>query len=123
MKMKTIVRIASIVLMLSLMLMPLSSVVFGETVDKVPNPKDYTGKAAEVGAIQNIGGQIITIVSVVGSIASVIVLVVIGLKYMMGSTEDKAEYKKSLLPYVIGAALIFAASVVAQVVYNFFIGL
>jgi len=37
---------------------------------------------------------------------------------MMGSTEEKAEYKKSLLPYVIGAGLVFAASTIAQIVYN-----
>ena len=38
---------------------------------------------------------------------------------MMGSAEEKAEYKKTLLPYVIGAALVFAASTIATVVYNF----
>ena len=38
---------------------------------------------------------------------------------MMGSAEEKAEYKKTLLPYVIGAVLIFAASTIAGVVFNF----
>ena len=41
---------------------------------------------------------------------------------MMGSAEEKAEYKKSMMPYVIGAALIFASSALAQVIYNFFSG-
>ena len=38
---------------------------------------------------------------------------------MMGSAEEKAEYKKTLLPYIIGAALVFAASTVASVIFNF----
>ena len=38
---------------------------------------------------------------------------------MMGSAEEKAEYKKTLLPYIIGAALVFAAATIASVVFNF----
>ncbi len=84
------------------------------------DPSGYKGDSNyEVGSIKTIGNQIITIVSTIGSIASVIVLVVLGLKYMMGSAEEKAEYKKTLLPYVIGAALVFAASTIAGVIYNF----
>ena len=46
-------------------------------------------------------------------------LVVIGIKYMMGSAEEKAEYKKTLMPYIIGAALVFAASAIAGIIYGF----
>ena len=52
------------------------------------------------------------------SVLSVIVLIILGLKYMMGSVEEKAEYKKSFMPYIIGAALVFAASTIAGIVYN-----
>ena len=41
---------------------------------------------------------------------------------MMGSAEEKAEYKKTMMPYIVGAALIFAASALAQVIYQFFTG-
>ena len=40
----------------------------------------------------------------------------------MGSAEEKADYKKSLMPYVVGAALVFTASVFAQAIYEFFNG-
>ena len=85
-------------------------------------PGSYTGGGASVDSINNVGNQIIQIVSTIGSIASVIVLVVLGLKYMMGSAEEKAEYKKTMMPYIVGAALIFAASAFAQVIYQFFTG-
>ena len=70
------------------------------------------------GQIATLGNQAITIMSVVGSVVAVIVLIVLGLKYMMGSTEEKAEYKKTLMPYVIGAIFVFAASTIAGVIYN-----
>ena len=83
-------------------------------------PSGYVGTDVEgIDSVNTVGNQIIRIVSTVGSIASVIVLVVLGLKYMMGSAEEKAEYKKTLLPYVIGAALVFAASTIATVIFNF----
>ena len=42
---------------------------------------------------------------------------------MMGSASEKAEYKKTMIPYLVGAILIFAASTIANVVYQFAIGL
>ncbi len=85
-----------------------------------PDPTNYQGdNNVTTDKIDSLGNQIITIVSTIGSIASVIVLIVLGIKYMMGSAEEKAEYKKTLLPYVIGAVLIFAASTIAGVVFNF----
>ena len=42
----------------------------------------------------------------------------LGIKYMMGSAEERAEYKKTLLPYFIGAMLIFASTNLAQMIYN-----
>ncbi len=93
--------------------------------DAVPNPKEITGEAGSVKneTIVNGGKQIVYILQTVGIVLSVIVLIVIGIKYMMGSAEEKAEYKKTFMPYIIGAALIFAASVFAQVAYDFFTGI
>jgi type IV secretory pathway VirB2 component (pilin) len=85
------------------------------------NPQNYTGNTSnyDTGSIGDLGNKIIKIVSTIGSVVSVIILVVLGIKYMMGSAEEKAEYKKTMLPYVIGAALVFAASSIAVVIYNF----
>ena len=37
---------------------------------------------------------------------------------MLGSVEEKAEYKKTLMPYIIGATFVFAASAIAGTIYN-----
>ena len=37
---------------------------------------------------------------------------------MMGSAEEKAEYKKTMIPYLVGAVLIFLAPTIANTVYT-----
>lgn len=110
--------------MLSVLLIVMMLVSFGTTVfaavTGVTNPSSLTGKAVSgTDKITSIGNQIITILTIVGTVASVIVLIILGLKYMMGSAEEKAEYKKTMMPYVIGAALVFAASAIAGILYSF----
>lgn len=107
----------------SVLMMVMTIVMFATTMVSAvaaPNPNTYTGDiSADVTGITSIGNQIVTIISTVGSIASVIVLVILGLKYMIGSAEEKAEYKKTLMPYIIGACLVFAASAIAGIIFGF----
>ena len=84
-----------------------------------PSTINGEGVTTDTSSITSLGNQAVQIISTVGSVAAVIVLIVLGIKYMMGSTEEKAEYKKTLMPYVIGAVLIFAASVIAGAIYGF----
>lgn len=49
-------------------------------------------------------------ITVIGIVISAITLTVLGIKYMIGSVEEKAEYKKSMIPYIIGVVLLLAAS-------------
>ena len=71
------------------------------------------------GTITNIGQRIMGTIQVVGIVIAVVILMVIGIKYMMGSAEEKAEYKKTMIPYIVGAVLIFAASTLANMAYQF----
>lgn len=68
--------------------------------------------------VANLGGQIVGIIQVVGIVVAVVILLVLGIKYMTGSAQEKAEYKKTMIPYIIGAILIFAASTVVNVIFN-----
>lgn len=62
---------------------------------------------------------LIGFIKTVGVIVSVVIIIIIGIKYMLGSAEEKAEYKKSLMPYVIGSAVLFGASAFSQIIYDF----
>lgn len=81
---------------------------------------DLTGTDTNAtGQIKDLGNDIIGILQAIGIVVSVVVVIVLGIKYMMGSVEEKAEYKKTMMPYLIGAALIFAASAISMMVMNF----
>lgn len=61
---------------------------------------------------------VITIIQIVGSIISVIALIIIGMKYMFGSIEEKAEYKNTFKGYVIGCIILFAVSNLLMIIYE-----
>lgn len=61
---------------------------------------------------------ILGIIQVIGVVISVVMLMVIGIKYMMGSIEERAEYKQTLKPYLIGAFLVFSGTTVPQIIYQ-----
>ncbi len=83
-----------------------------------------SGQPASIdNSIKTMGNNTLGIIRMVGVVLSVLMLIVIGIKYMLGSTEEKADYKKSLLPYVIGAAIVFTGSVVPDIIYRIAQGL
>lgn len=118
---KKFIKIVSILLMV-MMVISISVSSFAASGAGV-EPSALSGTAPQDKSIKNVGNKIIGVLQTVGVVISVIVLIVLGIKYMMGSAEEKAEYKKTMMPYVIGAALIFAASALAQVIYGFFNGM
>ncbi len=64
------------------------------------------------------GSVIIGALRAIGSGVSVITLMALGIKYMLGSVEERADYKKSMIPYIIGAVMIFAISTILGVLLD-----
>ncbi len=116
MSVKKIQKIVA-VLMTTIMLISMINVISLAT-----TPSGITAGNVTTTAIDNAGKQVVGVLQAVGVILSVVMLTVIGIKYLMGSAEEKADYKKSLMPYVVGAALVFTASIFAQAIYEFFHG-
>lgn len=67
--------------------------------------------------------NVINIIRIVASIISVIVLVALGIKYMFGSVEEKAQYKETMKPYLIGAILVFGITNVTSILYSIMKGM
>ncbi len=78
-------------------------------------PSDFTEDADTV----SFANKIIGFFQALGSIVSVLALVLIGIKYMTGSIEEKAEYKQTMIYYLVGAILVFAISNISAMIYNF----
>lgn len=116
---KKVQKILSVLLVVMVILSIATTVFAEDGLGLTPN--DIKGTSSAGGTtIKNVGSQVVGILQTVGIVLSVVVLIVLGIKYMMGSTEEKSEYKKTFIPYIVGAALIFAASVFATAIYDFF---
>ena len=63
-------------------------------------------------------GVILGVVNVAGIIISVITIMLIGIKYMFGSIEEKAEYKKTATIYLIGAILVMGGTTIPNILYQ-----
>lgn len=113
---KTSKLIVALLIILSIVMISVSSFAEGEL-----TPGSFgTGSIdpSQTSIIQGMGGQIIGVVRTVGVLVAVVILLILGIKYMVGSAEEKADYKKSMIPYIVGAVLIFAASTIAGIVYD-----
>ncbi len=70
--------------------------------------------------IDSYGSKIMGVVQVVAAVVAVSMVVVIGIKYIMASPNDKADLKNEVILVVIGAVLIFGgANVLTWVVSSF----
>ena len=120
--MKKLTKVLSVI-MISIMVITCITTTFAATsmdpADWEDSKKVGKGDAIDTGSIKNFSASLINVVSTVGSAAAIITLIILGIKYMMGSAEEKAEYKKTLLPYIIGAAMVFGASLLTGVIYSF----
>lgn len=113
-KSKVILSILIIfIVLLFIMQKSISASWFVEEFENSINAGKKTEK--EIGAV---GGNIVGIIQVVGTMVAVGMLGILGIKYALGSSEQKAEYKKSMIPYLVGAILIFGFSNITQVIYE-----
>ena len=64
----------------------------------------------------NIGGSIISVIQYTGIILGAIVLTIIGIKYMLGSVEEKAEYKQTMMPFIVGCVFLMCTSAIVGII-------
>ena len=91
----------------------------GDAGDPITDPGSYrpggfSGDEAEL--ITSKAGIIFDIATTVGIVVSVITILILGIKYMVGSVEEKAEYKKAMIPYLIGAFMIMSISTIIKLI-------
>ena len=97
----------------------------GTVTDPITNPSEYdpTQTTVQTYKLTTIGGMIIGAIRVIGTVIAVIALVLIGFKYMMGSMEDRAKYKESMIPYIIGVVMLVATVNILGILYNMFMNI
>ena len=59
--------------------------------------------------IKTVSDQIYNILLAIGTVIAVIIGAILGIQFMVGSMDEKAKVKESLIPFVIGCVIIFGA--------------
>lgn len=115
--MKKSIKVISTLLLAIMLVASIAGTVLAVDPNTVLNGLNGNGNV-QTNDLTKVGNNIVTIIQVVGIVIAVIVLLVIGIKYMMGSASEKAEYKKTMMPYIVGAVLIFAGTSLVRVIYS-----
>ena len=86
--------------------------------DPFENPGSWEPPIEDDPEITERAGKVLGIINAMGVIVALVVLVGIGIKFMLGSVEEKAEYKKTLVPYIIGVFLLVGVTTVVNIIYT-----
>lgn len=118
MKDKTL-KIMSVLVLIAMVVMCLSNIVMAADSDLL-DPKGVTATPTTAsGSVSNIVSQVLGIVQVIAIGVAVIMLVVLAIKYISAAPSEKADIKKGLTVYIIGAILLFGASGILQIIKSF----
>ncbi len=111
MKIKRIIILIIIVLTISCLLST-QAIAASSTVNSIITGMSDVHKpevSGTTGRISQILNAVIRIIQIAGTGISVLVVTILGVKYMLASASEKAELKKSAQPIIIGCVLLFAA--------------
>ena len=119
--MKKIISILTIILMLSLVIGlnnayatgGINQIISGMSQASTINPADInTG-------IGNTINYVIGLLQLAGTGIAVIIVTMLGIKYILSSPSEKADTKKAIMPILIGCILLFGAVNLVAVVADF----
>ena len=88
---------------------------------QIIDPNDYTPNdltTDNAGKLMEKANVIIAAIRIFGTVASVITFIVIGLRYMFASTDGRASYKETMVPYLVGAIMLFTIPNIIGIVYS-----
>ena len=86
------------------------------------NPEEWdpskSRESSKGGLLESRAKIITTAIRSVGIVLSVIILMIIGIKEMTASVEEKSMLKKAMPGYILGAIMVFAITVIPTVLYE-----
>ena len=114
------VKMISTLLIALILVATVSSVCFASNYKNIITDVDNKAAASNVdtSAINEKAGNIIKAIRNIAAVASVVIVSILGIKYMIGSTEEKAEYKKSFIPLIVGIIVVVAATSIATALFS-----
>lgn len=104
-------------------ILPLKTYASGEMDSVISAGKSFIAAADSEEVIdkhelQDASNKIYNTLFVIAVVLAVAVGIIIGIKFIIGSVEEQAKIKETLVPYVIGVFVIFSAFGIWKVVVN-----
>lgn len=84
---------------------------------EIINSAESSGNEMGTG-LDSVTGTIINWLWGISIVVAIVVVMVIGIKFIIGSTQEKAEYKKSLIPLVVGVVLVVFATTLVKFLFS-----
>lgn len=83
------------------------------------NPESYnpgTVKKSDAATLFSMGEKAMGTIRNIAVVVAVVTVAFIGLRYMFGSVDQKAEYKSTMLPWLIGAMLVLGITGIVDII-------
>lgn len=114
-----ILLVLFLILLISVMTIEVFATTSESAIDAMKNMEvsdlETSGGNEKVSKILN---AILGLVQVAGTGISMIMVAVLGIKYMMAAPSDKADVKKQIAPLVIGSIILFASVNLVNIISN-----
>ncbi len=68
--------------------------------------------------LQKMSNTLYNILLVTGILIALIVGMILGIKFIMGGIEEKAEIKTMIIPYIVGCVVVFGAFTIWKIVVD-----
>lgn len=118
--MKKTISIILLIILLLVMIIPNYIYATNNNTIQTGNYKDiYTKKGND--EIITAGGKVLAVAQVIGVSCGVVLLLILGIKYFMMApyAGEKASIREKLIPYAIGAVILFGGSGILGLIANF----
>lgn len=125
--MKNKMKLISIVAVIMIVTFMLISTVYevkasnpGSIIDGVNQAAGTTDLGTAGDTLKDKAGTILAYIRNIAAIAGVIIISILGVKYIVGSVEQKAEYKKNFMPLIVGILIVVLAAQIAKMLFSVF---
>lgn len=125
--MKNKMKLISIVAVIMIVTFMLISTVYevkasnpGSIIDRVNQAAGTADLGTTGDTLKDKAGTILAYIRNIAAIAGVIIISILGVKYIVGSVEQKAEYKKNFMPLIVGILIVVLATQIAKMLFSVF---
>lgn len=83
---------------------------------QIGEQENAKNQAIDEGALKSTSDYIYNILFTIAIVLSVAIGMIIGIQFMVGSADEKAKVKETLVPYVVGVFVVFASFTIWKIV-------